>query len=791
MQVKNSPRGCFRIVSTLVAFAATSIGAAASAQETETISLPGLREPVEIIKDRWGISHIYAANQRDLFFAQGYNVARDRLFQLELWRRQATGTTAEIVGRRGLDADIGVRLLRARVDMDAEMRHYHPDGPEIITAFVEGINAYIDSTRADPEMLPMEFGLLGIKPEHWTPEVVVSRHNGLYRNLTSEISLARRVAAPGADLDRIRAGFTPPDPALELAEGLDVSVLSTEITRLYSRSRSSIQFRPEDIVDPAMRAEFFDESIEEANPAEQGSNNWVVAGSKTFSGLPMMANDPHRSQQIPSLRYWVHLVAPGWNVIGGGEPSLPGVSIGHNESGAWGLTIFATDQEDLYVYDLNPDDPLQYRYRDGWETMRVERETIAIEGESPVQVELRFTRHGPVLHVDAENDKAYALRAGWLEIGGAPYLASLRMDQARTWEEFREACRYSHTPSENMIWSDVEGNIGWQVVGIAPDRPNWDGLFPVPGDGRFEWSGFIPIRELPHTLNPAEGNFASANQYNIPSGHPHRLGYSWSSPIRFVRIQELLEVGRKFTVTDMMQFQTDELSIPARNMVPLLRGLISSDARAQRAIETLLDWDFVLDRDSTAAAIYSEWRGRVASSDALPGGTMAQIDALVSPDGRFGPDPLAGRDALLVRSMEEAVARLSSRHGEEMNAWRYGGERGHYIQLRHPLGRAVNAELRARLDLGPLPRGGDGSTVNNTGNGGNQTSGASFRLIADASNWDNSVGTNAPGQSGDPASPHYADLLSIWADNKFFPVFFSRAKVESVAQGRWVLSPNR
>ena len=235
-----------------------------------------------------------------------------------------------------------------------------------------------------------------------------------------------------------------------------------------------------------------------------GSNNWVVSGRLTLTGKPFMANDPHRRQQIPSLRYWVHLNAPGWDVIGGGEPALPGVSIGHNRHGAWGLTIFSVDQEDLYVYDTHPEDPNRYRYRENWVEMRVLAERIQVRGQQPVAVELKYTRHGPVLFQDKQNHRAYALRAAWLEIGCAPYLASLRMDQARTWEEFREACSFSRTPSENMVWADTEGNIGWQAVGITPLRSGWDGLLPVPGDGSCEWEGFLPIPTLPHVFNPAE-----------------------------------------------------------------------------------------------------------------------------------------------------------------------------------------------------------------------------------------------------------------------------------------------
>ena len=287
--------------------------------------------------------------------------------------------------------------------------------------------------------------------------------------------------------------------------------------------------------------------LSDADRESIGSNNWVIHGRRTVTGYPIMANDPHRSVEAPSLRYWVHLVAPGWNVIGGGEPILPGVSIGHNEHGAWGLTVFGQDNEDLIVYETNPSNPLQYKYLGQWEDMTVVPDTIPVKGEAEVAVELKYTRHGPVLFEDSDNQVAYALRAAWLEYGSAPYLASLRMDQATTWEEFVEACSYSRLPSENMVWADRSGVIGYQAVGISPIRPNHSGLVPVPGDGRYEWDGYLPIDALPRVVNPAKGYFATANNYTlhaIPETYPHweALHYTWGNQLRAARIEEVLSL---------------------------------------------------------------------------------------------------------------------------------------------------------------------------------------------------------------------------------------------------------
>jgi penicillin amidase len=782
---------------------------AAQVQQT-TLRGAGLSSPVEIIRDRWGVNHIYARNESDLFFAQGYAAARDRMFQLEMWRRQATGTVAEILGRRALKRDIGSRLHRFRGDLDAELNHYHPRGKLIIESFVRGVNAYIAETERDPSLLPIEFRMLGIKPGRWTPEVVVSRHGALVSNVTTEVAFVRALRTASIDQLRELLYFQGGEPIFELDEAIDVKAFPDDVLELYSAYRSSLDFEPEDVgaefrgsraADAALARLRQDDGGD--NLFDVGSNNWVVAGSRTQSTYPILANDPHRTIAAPSLRYMVHLVAPGWNVIGAGEPALPGVSIGHNEHGAWGLTIFGNDNEDLYVYDTNPANPNEYRYKGQWEVMRVERETIAIKGDKPETVELKFTRHGPVLFEDRKNHKAYALRAAWLEPGGAPYLASLRMDQATTWEEFRDACAYNNMPAENMVWADRSGTIGWQAAGIQPRRRNWSGLLPVPGDGRYEWDGFLPIKELPHEVNPARGYIVTANNYLMGNTYPHRdaVHFLWADPYRAARITEVLESGTLFSVAETARLQNDELSLPARALVPLLRDLSLPSGAAAKARDRLRGWDYVLDKDSVAAGIYAMFQRRVIANvrqRLTPPALRAQanqlslkriIDALYAPDNRFGENPVQARDALLALSLDEAVAELTKRFGSDMDAWQYGQTGFHHALIQHPLQAVVNPATRERLNVGPLPRGGDSYTVNATTTNDNQTSGGSFKIIVDTEDWDNSIATNTPGQSGDPDSPHYRDLFELWARGRYFTLAFSREKVEAVKESVTTLQP--
>ncbi len=782
--------------------------------QKSALHIEGLADTVEIIRDRWGISHIYAKSETDLFFAQGYNAARDRLFQLEIWRRQATGTTAEILGKRALKRDIGARLHMFRGDMKQELNYYHPHGESIIQAFVNGINAFIAETERDPALLPLEFRLLGIRPGRWNPWVVISRHQGLLANATQELNLGRAVAAIGPDRVRDLLWLRPGNPSLALDPAVNGSLLSQNILELYGAFREPVEFLPEDVAAEFRSDRTSFERIAQLLPGEFwmlglnqdiGSNNWAISGKMTLTGYPLLANDPHRVQQAPSLRYWVHLVAPGWNVIGGGEPEIPGVSIGHNESSAWGITINGQDTEDIYVYETNPSNPAQYRYKGGWEAMKILDDTIQVKNEAPAKVTYKFTRHGPVLFEDATNHKAYALRAAWLEPGCAPYLASLRIDQAKTWEEFRDACSTSRIPSLNMVWADAAKNIGYQSVSISPIRRNFSGLVPVPGDGRYEWDGYLPIKDLPHVLNPEKGYIATANNYQVPDGYayPEALHYLWGDEMRAVRIDEVLRSGRMHTVSDSMKLQHDELSIAARSLVPMLKELSFADSAVEKARALLLSWDFVMDKNSVAAGIHAAWERRLVESlrglfvpaevrTAIgPLNLKRVIDWILAPDGRFGADPIAGRDALLTRSLVQAVSDLSARLGPDMSRWQYGQEKYKHVLIRHSLSAVVKPEIRQRLDVGPLPRGGYATTVNAAGAGDNQTAGASFRIIADTENWDNSVGTNTPGQSGNPDSPHYRDLFDLWAKGRYFPVFFSRAKVESAAEEKLQLEPAR
>ncbi len=790
------------------------------------LRVAGLRAPVTMTRDSAGIVHIDARNEHDLFFAQGYSAARDRLFQLELWRRQATGTMAEALGPRWVARDRASRLLRYRGDMTKELSHYHPRGVAIIGAFVDGVNAYVRRVQRDSTLLPPELGWLGITPGLWTPAIVISRHNALASNAREETATARAVRAIG-DAAVARRRRYEPGPAKLAIDSAITALLDAgtddALMAVYDAFKNAPAFRAEDVVASVRRAsgasstetgaasapnDALDLTSANAEPADPWqSNNWVIAGSKTASGRPIVANDPHRTITTPSLRYLVHLTAPGWNVIGGGEPAIPGVAIGHNEHGAWGLTIFGIDTEDLYTYSIDARDPLAYRYRGRLERMRVERDTIRVRGGAPVAVTLHFTRHGPVLFEDSTKHVAVALRAAWAEAGGAPYLASLRIDQARTWKEFRSALGYAHMPTLNWVWADTSGAIGWQSAGIAPVRKAWDGLVPVPGDGRFEWSGYLPVAELPHAASPDISFFGTANAWNVPPSYAHNdaIARSWAEPWRLQRLTEVLDTTRKADVIASQRLQHDETPVAARALVPMLRDGMVEGGVAKLALDSLRAWNGVLAANSVGAGIYAMWERsltRMVSAAAVPArvrDVMRSVPLSRMTEWLASADTVLGsanggssantRDALLARSFADAVTTLILRFGPSMSGWNYGQAGFHHVRIAHPLDGAVNDSLRSWLSPGPAPRGGYGNTLNATGNTDNQTAGASLRVVMDLADWETATVTNTPGQSGDPRTAHYRDLFLPWTRGTYAPLPYSKAAITKRAETVEVIRP--
>jgi penicillin amidase len=754
----------------------------------ETLRIAGLAQPAEIRLDRWGIPHLRAGSTDDLWFVQGFNAARDRLWQLDIWRKRGLGLLAEELGPGYLAQDRAARLFLYRGDMDAEWAAYGSDSRAIAARFVAGLNAYIALCEAEPTRLPPEFAMLGMRPARWDVEDIVRiRTHGLIRNALQEVVRARVLAEAGPAAEDLRKPANPPHafiPALDLA---DIPLAVLDIFKLATAPVGINEDRLRATLAEAPAWAKVTELGEVLRDAEwQGSNNWVIHGSRTATGRPILANDPHRAHAVPPLRYIVHLTAPGFDAIGAGEPHMPGISLGHNCSIAFGLTIFGADQEDIYVYETHPDDPDLYRYGEAWERMRGVEDSIRVRGEAPQSAALRFTRHGPVLH--QHGNRAYALRSAWTEPGAAPYFASLSSMRARDLPSFRSAMRGWGTPSLNQIYADVNGTIAWMPVGHIPRRPNWDGMLPVPGDGRFEWDGVIGQDTLPCIVNPPQGWFATANEMNLPADWDHvrnAVGFDWTEGARSQRIREVLAESLPHRVADSCALQTDVTSVPARRIAALAAALQTP------AGSMLRGWDGALRGESAAAALFETWFARhlkpalfrLAAGDSArlmpPGDSDAIVAALEKP-----PAWLPDRDALLRNTLDAAWQDCVARLGRDPASWRW--DRIHHGFFEHPLGHRDTS-----FNIGPLPIGGSAQSPMHTGyrGDGRVILGASVRLVIDVGDWDNSRCINAPGQSGDPRSPHYADLAEQWAKGEYVPLLYSDAAVEAATIHRIRLDP--
>lgn len=745
---------------------------AALSQVDGDIRVPGLKQPVEIVRDKWGVPHIFAQNARDLFFAQGFVAAQDRLFQIDLWRRQATGELAEILGPSAVEADAFARLIRYRGDMDAEWRSYSPDTRDIAAAFTAGINACIDHMG---DKLPIEFQLLGYRPKRWQPEDILGRSSGIYmsQNFRNEVERLKLIQLVGLEKAQWLA---PVDPAHEYKLQLsadDVKVFPAQVLRGYEALTRNLSF----------------------TPAKTESNNWVVSGQRSLSGKPLLASDPHRAIANPGLRYIVHLNAPGWNVIGAGEPGLPGVALGHNEHIAWGITIVGVDQADIVVEKTDTENPNYYQASSEYASMKTYKESIAVKGAKPTEVTLRYTRNGPVLHVDEKNHRAYALRWTGSDPGGAAYLGGLAVARAHNQKDFLRALESWKTPGLNFAYADVEGNIGWVAAARTPirgsARDGHDGLLPVPGAG-FEWSGYLKVSQYPQRFNPKEGFIATANHNILPKGYPHTLGFEFAPPYRFQRLHDLLASRPKWELNDFRALQQDSVSLPARSLVKLLQDA-DVPADQEEAARVFAKWDGQLSVDSPAGSLYALWLkeltdefcGRHIDKKYLKtltslSGLPVMIKALEEPDPRWlGNDATKARQKLLRESFAKAVAKWQKLPDDQRQRW--GAL--HTVTFRHPAARA--------FDVGPFERPGDGNSPNNTkyDDKFKQVHGATYRQLFDLADWDRGLATNAPGQSGQPGSPHYDDLAPMWARGDYFPLAYSRKKVDEVAQNRlWLRS---
>ncbi|MDA0992860.1 MAG: penicillin acylase family protein [Proteobacteria bacterium] len=749
-----------------------------SLAENQSYTVDGLEQPAEIIVDEWGVPHIYASTHYDTFFVQGFNAARDRLWQIDTWRRRGLGQLSEVFGEQYLQQDRASRLFLYRGDMYREWLAYGSDAKLIAGAFTSGINAYIDQIAEHPDLLPPEFELLNYSPARWSPEDVVRiRGHGLWGNVAREVERALIVCK--SDLETAAYWQTlEPEWKTVVPTGLDPCLIPADVLDNYYLAKAQVRFDQ-----PSMA---LTDSMVTSSDRSLGSNNWVVAPSRTRTGRPVLADDPHRTHAVPSLRYIAHLVGPGLNVIGAGEPGLPGISIGHNDRIAFGLTIFPIDQEDLYVY-VKVDGG--YRYQDGVKPFQTVIEEFEVRGRDDVDIELTYSHHGPIVYETETH--AFAVRAAWLEPGMAPYFGSVEYMRASDWREFLAALNRWGAPPENQVFADVEGNIGYKPAGLFPRRIGWDGLLPVPGDGRYEWQGFFDMDVLPVEFNPGRGFTGTANSMNLPDDYPisrYPVGFEWSTPWRYRRLWQVLQQQDDHSVGDSAALQRDYRSLFALEAVSRI-----PDGIGGAGAEILRAWDGELGPDSSAGAFFAVWYYRHLQP-ALATVLLSEEPQLVAGMDTLGALRLMSEERshkAIALSLDSAYAETLYLLGENAQEWRWGDL--HQIQFEHPLQHAAANELAATMRFPAYPRGGSGNTTNATGFSASDLlvrAGASYRQVIDVGNWDAATMTNAPGQSGDPRSPFYGNLLKDWAEERSFPLIYSRERVLEHEVFRIKLQPN-
>jgi penicillin amidase len=762
--------------------AALLLTTAVTAQEAppgafaESRALPGLTAPGEIIIDRAGIPHIYAANARDGFFLQGYAVARDRLWQIDLWRKRGLGRLSASFGAQFVAQDRAARLLLYRGEMAAEWAAYPTAAKGWTEAFAAGINAYVADVETGRAPQPIEFSATNTRPERWQADDVVRiRSNALASNLTSEVVRARALCGGDLKYEPLRRELAPAH-TVSIPKGLDPCSIPADVLDDYALGTGDVRFDGQKIVVASL-----DPDIQE------GSNNWVISAGKSATGRPILANDPHRAHAVPNLRYLSHIDTPELKIAGSGEPALPGISFGHNEDVAWAITIFAIDQQDLVV---NPK-----------ATKLTEvRERIEVKGEAPREVVLKFSDDGPIIHEDPASGRSFALRATWTKPGASAYFNASWAWTAKTWDDFLVARDHWGAPPLNLLFANRAGDIGWAPGGFVPVRAAGDGLLPVPAGKAHRWTGLLDAKLMPVKHNPADGWIATANEMNIPAGYPHLLGLEWADRSRITRISEVIGSKPKFSLTDAMALQNDPTSPMARRAVALLQGLAGRDANERGALALLGNWNGHEGPDSAAAALYEIWAARHLAASAVKaivpeaarrnfGRTSIGNILPVLEDGKLlGPDSAALRAEILLGSLGLAFAETARLLGPDPATWRWGALHRADFQPALPIA-GRDAERR----VGPVPIGGSGSTPMAMGTGPDfrVVSGASVRVVMDVGAWDNSMAINTPGQSGDPSSPHYRDLFARWATGNYVPFVWSRPRVVQEAERIINVTPGR
>jgi penicillin amidase len=781
-----------------------------------TLSLPGLQQNVTVDRDGWGVPHIRAASVEDLAEAQGYVMAQDRLWQMDLLRRVARGQLSEILGERTVQIDKEFRTMGFGRAADREATLLEPEARKIIDAYARGVNQFIQQHQSS---LPLEFSLLRYKPQPWQASDTLVVSGYMYRTLAStwerELNRAKVTQRAGADrakdlfpaespLDHFVVGDpdVPNDGSQRSATDPDEDDdddMQPDTVLKASFDGSRIYTAPDNSPDltSALAESIQDFLAESRSEIRQGlgSNNWVVSGAHTATGKPLLANDTHLELTIPSIWYEVHLTAPGWNVKGFTLPGAPMVIIGHNERIAWGFTNNGADVQDLYIETFNPESPTEYRVNGKWAKAQVLDEVIRVKGQPDEHLQITVTRHGPIVH--REGDVAYAMRWTATEPGGLTNSYNW-LGKARNWKEFRETMKHVWGPGQNAVYADVEGNIGYVMAARVPIRKKGHGEVPVRGDtDDYEWTGYIPFEQLPQALNPESGLIVTANARVVGPNYKPYLTDRWEEPYRTARIYDLLHDRRDLRPQDMLKVQTDTYSYPhvflADQLIAAAKTAKPKDARAQKLIDGLKDWNGIADAHSPEVSFLHATRR--AALDLLLEPILGTDTALyqwrvttflqkilTDRPSKWLPAAYKNYDELLAAAADRAVSTLANQSkSERTEDWAW--EKFNSLDMFHPLGR--EGLLKTFLSITDKPQSGTLYSVR----AATKTHGPAMRFVGNPGNWDESILLITGGQSGQPGSSHYSDQFSYWYEGK--PIFapFSDAAEASATKHTLTLKP--
>jgi penicillin G amidase len=811
------------------------------------IQLDGLNAPVSIYRDGMGIPHIYASTSHDLFFAQGYVHAQDRFWQMDAWRHIGSGTLSEMFGKGQVETDTFLRTLGWRITAEAEYAQLDPAPKAILNSYTEGVNAYLKDH--DATALSLEYAILGLlspdyKIEPWTPINSLTWGKAmawdLRGNMGEEIQRAVLLKTLTPEQLEVLYPDYPADHPVIVNQIGDGAMNNDGQT-----SNASSDFPPAsfDFEPLAARFALLDTALGPAGDGI-GSNSWVVGKSRTTTGMPLFANDPHLGIQMPSIWYQAHLECKPiseecpYNVTGFTFAGVPGVIIGHNADIAWGVTNTGPDVMDLYIERVNPQNPNQYEVNGQWVDFETRNETIQVVGGDPVEITVKSTRHGPVIsevygplknegdpkdkEFEAFQDRAgielpeqYVMALKWTALApSTPFEAVWGFNRAKNFEEFREAARHFHVPAQNLLYADTAGNIGYQMPGNIPIRSKGDGTFPVPGwTDEYEWTGYIPFEELPYTFNPPEDYIVTANNRVPPREYPYLVTRNWDYGYRARRIVDMIEyTSRKIDIAYIQSMQGDAMDLGAQALLPIWKQIEYKAATPNQAIalDMMLNWDYQSKADSKAAAVYQRfWWNLVQNTlnDNLPeryavtGGSRefeVMRNLVTSPDAFFWDDETTTdktetRDDIYIASLIETVEQLEKEYGKNPDKWPRWGE-VHTATFRNgTLGESGIGLIEDLFNRGPFETGGGRSIVNATG----WDVGVSFqvnavpsmRMIVDLGDLRNSLTVHTTGQSGHAYHPHYIDMAPMWANVEYYPMLWSEQAIVSNAEGLLVLRP--